>query len=58
MRATGTPNTGGGATGTLDAGALDGVLGTIAMPEISAGAPAFASSSASYQSVASMASDN
>jgi len=33
-------------------------LTTIAMPEISTGAPAFASSSANYQTVASMANDN
>ena len=41
-----------------EAGAEDAGLTTIAMPEISAGAPAFASSSSGYQTVASMANDN
>lgn len=44
--------------GTADSGAPDAALTTIAMPEISTGAPAFASSSANYQTVASMANDN
>jgi hypothetical protein len=43
---------------TPEAGEADGALATVAMPEISAAALAFASSSAGYQSVASMANDN
>jgi hypothetical protein len=59
--ATAPPGASDDSASTQEAGpadAADAGLSTIAMPEISAGAPAFASSSSNYQGVASMANDN